>query len=38
MLDQAGQGWNYAGGKMALGEYLQVWLENSQGFTTFENP
>lgn len=30
MLDQAGQGWNYAGGKMTLGEYLQVWLENSR--------
>jgi integrase len=30
MFDQVGQGWNYAGGKMPLGEYLQVWLENSQ--------
>jgi integrase len=30
MLDQTGQGWNYAGGKMTLGEYLQAWLENSR--------
>lgn len=29
-LDQAAQGWNYAGGKMTLGKYLQVWLENSR--------
>jgi integrase len=30
MLNQAQQGWNRAGGKMTLGEFLQVWLENSR--------
>jgi hypothetical protein len=30
VLEQAGQGWNYAGGKMTLGEYLPVWLENNR--------
>ncbi len=29
-LDQVGQGWNYAGGKITLGEYLKVWLENNR--------